>query len=161
MKLDFLSKVPHFFPHAELWDDSIEIMRVDHKKQIHLLSVPDQPPRDFNGYLPAHAASAEVVGPFRLQLAYLAQVTLGHRLDRRQVIAVAVKAPGLEAIKRIILAKIARQFAVNEDVASASVHAVERRFGPSRLDRDQRSPVGSPATFPNDVRQLFNRGRLK
>src|ERR1700730_7578874 len=123
MKLDLLSHVSDFFSKGERWWDSIEIVRVDHEQQIHLLSVPDQCLRYFNGHLPSHTESAEVVRPFRLQFANLAQVTLGHRLRCRKVIDGVVKAPGLKAIKWIIRAKIARQFAVKEDVAASSMNA--------------------------------------
>src|SRR5580693_6721169 len=136
-------------------------MRVDHEQQIHLLPIADQPLRDFHGHLPAHTESTEVIRPFRLQLAYLAQVTLGHFLGGLQVIAAAVQAPGLQSIKWIVGAKMARQFAVNEDVAAASMHAKERRFVSSRLYRDQGIPAWQPAVFANEVRKFFNRGRLK
>ena len=79
------------FSQGELWGNSIEIVRVDHEQQIHLLFVSDQFLCDFNGHLPAHAESAEVIRPFRLQLSYLSQVTFGHLLGRRQVIVAAVK----------------------------------------------------------------------
>src|SRR5882672_876809 len=161
MKLDFLSQVPHFFYQGQLRGNSIKIMSVDHEQQIHLLSVPDQPLCYFNSHLSAHAESAKVIRPFRLQLAHLAQITLGHRLCRRQVIVAAVKTTGLKSIKWIVRAKMARQFTVDEHVAASSMHAKERLFAPSRLDRDKRSPLRRPAAFPYDVRQLFNRRRLK
>src|SRR5712675_2766473 len=136
-------------------------MGIDHKKQIHLLPVPDEPLRYFKGDLPAHTESAYVVRPFRLQLAHLAQVGLGHRLSRRQVIAASVKTSSLKPEKWIARAKMAGQFAVDQDVAAASVHAKEGRFASYRLNRDQRIPARRPAVFPNNVRQLFNSRRLK
>src|SRR5882724_759762 len=136
-------------------------MGIDHKKQIHLLPVLDQPLRYFKGYLPAHAESAYVVRPFRLQLAHLAQVGLGHRLSRRQVIAASVKASSLKPQKWIVRAKKAGQFAIDQDVAASAMHAEERRLGSSGLNRNQRIPARRPAVFPNNVRQFFNSRRLK
>src|ERR1700722_5741015 len=161
MKLDLISQVSHFIDQGQLRGDSVEIMRVDHKQQIHLLPVAYQPLRDFNRYLSAHAESADVVRPFRLQLANLAQITLGHRFGGRQVIVVAIKASGLQSIEWVVRAETARQFAVDQDVAAPSMHAKEGRLAPSRLNRNERTPTGRPAIFANDVRQLFNRRRLK
>src|ERR1700692_4071371 len=132
-------------------------MSVDHEQQIHLLSIPDQPLRDFHGHLPAHAESTEVVRTFGLQLTYFAEVTIGHRLGRREVFAVAVQPLSLESVKRVVGAKMARQLAVDQDVAASSVHAKKWRFASSRLNRYQRTPARRPAVFPNEVRQLFNR----
>src|SRR5579863_2878943 len=127
MKLDLLSAMQR---------GSIEIVRVHQEQQAHLLPVPDKPLCDFDGHLPAHAESADVVRSFRLQFTYLAQITLGHRLRGGQVIAVSIQAAGLKAIERIVRTEMPCQLAIDQDVAAASMHAKERRLASSRLNRN-------------------------
>ena len=158
MKFNFLRGVVDMFFRAESQRDAIEIICINHRQQIYLLPVLNQPLRHFKGHLPAHAKSAEIVRAFRLQLPNLFQVSSGHFLDGLEIKFASVQALRLQCIEWVVGSHQAPQFPEHQHIAPSPMDHEQRRATSGGADRHKRFPIVLSGAAGQFFRQHSRRG---
>src|SRR5271157_3831606 len=73
----------------------------------------------------AKTVSTQVIWAFSLCSANLLHVACGHVLNAGLRLATSIKPQTLQSVKRLILAEVLGQFAVDQDISTCAVHAKE------------------------------------
>ena len=126
MKLDSLPDVPDFSPGVIGWN-AAPVHGVEQSEQSDFVSLRFQLLRHLVRDGAAHAVAAQIIRALGLHAANLLHVKRRHLLDRCQAWTFAVEALGLQAIERLIGAKMARQLAINQHISATAVDTEKRR----------------------------------